>query len=257
MRVAFVGKGGAGKSALAGTFARVLARRGEPVLAIDSDPMPGLAFSLGLDVTDAPIPDDAVEERPEGEQGPRYRLRAGLSPAEAVQLYAVPGPDGVRFLQLGKQRGSQRGLFRSQFAFRQIVNGLPDDHWSLVGDLPGGTRQAFFGWGGYARTFLVVVEPTAKALLSARRLGRLALAEDPPSVVAVANRVREPGDVEAVERGTGLEVVAAVPFDEDFAEAERQGKAPIDAAPASKAVQAVESLVERLTNERLTKEHEG
>ena len=71
MRVAFVGKGGAGKSALAGTFARVLARRGEPVLAIASDPMPGLAFSVGLDVTDAPIPDDAVEDPPGGEQGPR------------------------------------------------------------------------------------------------------------------------------------------------------------------------------------------
>ncbi|MDP8932341.1 MAG: AAA family ATPase, partial [Actinomycetota bacterium] len=42
MRVAFVGKGGSGKSALAGTLARALARRGESVLVLDSDPMPGL-----------------------------------------------------------------------------------------------------------------------------------------------------------------------------------------------------------------------
>ena len=61
MRVAFVGKGGAGKSAIAGTFARMVARGGDPVLAIDSDPLPGLAFSLGLAVDDTPpIPDDAV-----------------------------------------------------------------------------------------------------------------------------------------------------------------------------------------------------
>lgn len=39
VRVAFVGKGGAGKSSIAGTFARLLAVTGQPVLALDSDPM--------------------------------------------------------------------------------------------------------------------------------------------------------------------------------------------------------------------------
>ncbi len=249
MRVAFVGKGGAGKSALAGTFARALARRGEPVLAVDSDPMPGLAFSLGLDITEAPIPPDAVEETPEGEEGPRFRLRRDLAAADAVEAYSVTGPDGVRFLQFGKLRNNPRSLMRSQFAFRQITGELPDNGWSVVGDLPGGTRQAFTGWGGYARTFLVVVDPTAKSLLSARRLARLALAEEAPQVLAVANRVREPGDAELVSRRTGLAVVAAVPWDEALAQAERQGKAPIDEAPDSPAVREVESLVDRLGEE--------
>ncbi|HUG84110.1 MAG TPA: ArsA-related P-loop ATPase, partial [Euzebya sp.] len=85
MRVAFVGKGGAGKSAIAGTLARLLARTGGDVLAVDSDPMPGLALSLGVPVSDAPIPDDAVEERPEGSEGPRFTLRADLTAHEAVQ----------------------------------------------------------------------------------------------------------------------------------------------------------------------------
>jgi CO dehydrogenase maturation factor len=187
MRVAFVGKGGAGKSAIAGTFARTLARRGLPVLAVDSDPMPGLAFSLGLERDDAPIPDEAVEERKEGEEGPRFRLRAGLSASEAVERYAVAAPDGVRFLQLGKVRGHAASIMRSQFAFRQILDQLPDDGWNVVGDLPGGTRQAFAGWGAYARTVLVVVEPTAKSLLSARRLARLAHGQKAPErILAVA-----------------------------------------------------------------------
>ena len=247
--MAIVGKGGAGKTALAGTFARALARRGVPVLAVDSDPMPGLAYSLGLDITDAPIPSDAVEERAEGEAGPRDRLRGDVTATDAGDRYSVTGPDGVRFLQFGQIRNDPMALMRSQFAFRQITRELPDNGWSVVGDLPGGTRQAFTGWGGYARTFLVVVDPTAKSLLSARRLARLALPEDAPQVLAVANRVRQPGDAELVSRRTGLAVVAAVPWDEALAQAERQGKAPIDEAPDSPAVREVESLVDRLGEE--------
>lgn len=243
LRVAFVGKGGTGKSAVAGTFARALARRGEPVLAIDSDPLPGLAFSLGVAWSDAGIPDEAVEERAEGEDGPRFRLRTGLSAPEALERYATVAPDGVRFLQFGKLRGHSSNLMRSQFAFRQIVDDLPDD-WALVGDLPGGTRQPFFGWGDYAHTMLVVVEPTAKSMLAGRRLARMALLERPPAaIVAVANKVREPQDAARVAERTGLEVIGSVPWDEDLAEAERAGKAPIDEAPGCPAVLAVESLV--------------
>lgn len=250
MRVAFVGKGGAGKSAIAGTFARLLARRDRDVLAIDSDPMPGLAYSLGVAVNDARIPDEAVEERAEGDQGPRFRLRAHLTPVEAVQRYAVVGPDGVRFLQFGKPRGHVGALVRSQSAFRQIVAGLPHDSWDLVGDLPGGTRQPFFGWAGFASTVVVVVEPTAKSILAARRLTRLGESEHPPDrLVAVANKVRDPTDVELVRERSGLPVIAAVPWDESLAAAERAGKAPLDAVPDAPAVQAVASLLDALEEE--------
>ncbi len=247
MRVAFVGKGGSGKSALAGIFARELARRGEEVLVLDSDPMPGLAFSIGVDATDAGIPDEAVEENPD--QGPRYRLREGLTAEEAVERYAAIGPDGVRVLQFGKLRGHIAPFVPSQFAFRQIIRELPAGRWHIVGDLPGGTRQPFLGWGDYARTMLVVVEPSAKSLLSARRLARLALTENAPQVVAVANKVRGPRDAAHVAERSGLQIAAVVPYDEQFAEAERRGVPPIEHAPHSAAVQAVQSLVEWLSSE--------
>ena len=247
LRVAFVGKGGVGKSAVAGTFARTLARQGSPVLALDSDPMPGLAFSLGIDVTDVGIPDEAVRERAKGEEGPRYRLRDGLSATEAIESYSVEGPDGVRFLQFAKLRGHLGATIKSQIAFRQILEQLPEDRWALVGDLPGGMRQPFFGWGEYAHTIFVVVEPTVKSMRAGRRLARLALTEKPPAVITVvANKVREDGDVARIERATGLPVVAAVPWDEALADAERAGLAPIDAAPDCPAVQAVNSLVDQV-----------
>lgn len=249
MRVALVGKGGVGKSAIAGTFARLLARRGRQVLAVDSDPMPGLAYSLGMPIDDAPIPDDAVVEKAEGEDGPRFRLRPGLTADEAVEKFAVHGPDDVRFLQFGKLRAG-RDHFRSQFAFRQIVAELPQEMWDLVGDLPGGTRQPFFGWGNYADTVLVVVDPTAKAVLTGRKLARLADAKAAPKrLLAVVNRVRNGAEVADVAARTGLPVIGEVPWDEDFADAERAGRAPVDAVSGSAAVAAVDRLVDAVIRE--------
>src|SRR5947199_9170981 len=107
MRLAFVGKGGAGKSAISGTFARILARQDHKVLAIDSDPLPGLAFSLGLAIDHSPpIPDDAVVERKEGEEGPRWRLNPEVDPIEAVERWAVAAPDSVRLLLFGSHKDS-------------------------------------------------------------------------------------------------------------------------------------------------------
>lgn len=250
MRVAFVGKGGSGKSAIAGTFARALARRGEPVLTIDSDPMPGLAYSLGMEIVEDAVLDEAVVERKEGEEGPRFRLRPGLTVADAIEQYAATGPDGVRFLQFGKLRGHVASLLRSQMAFREILRALPPNgRWNVVGDLPGGTRQAYAGWGDYAHTFLIVIEPSAKSLLAARRLAHLAGGEKPARVVGVANKIRDAGEADLVRDRCGLDVIASIPWDEEMAEAERQAKAPIDYTPESPAVRAVELLVQRLIEE--------
>lgn len=253
MRVALVGKGGAGKSAIAGILARVLARQGQPVLAVDSDPMPGLSLSLGLGMVDAAIPDEAVEERSQDDPGPRYRLRRGLSAVEAVERYAVDAPDGVRFLQFGKLSGHVAPFVRSQFAFRQILDELPLESLTIVGDLPGGTRQPFSGWARYADTVLVVVEPTAKGLLSGRRLARLALGDARPRrLAAVANKVRDPADTALVRSRTGLEVLAAVPWDEAVGDAERRGVSVLDESPDSAAVAVVTSLAEQLTEDQMS-----
>lgn len=245
MRVAFVGKGGAGKSSLAGTFARLLAGAGEQVLAIDSDPMPGLAFSLGLEHTDAGLPDDAVEEYDDDGRR-RFRLRSGLSGTSAIQQYAAHGPDGLRLLQLGKARGPRWDNSRQHVGFQHVLDDLPGEGWSIVGDLPGGTRQPFMTWGRYAEVFLVVVEPTPASLLTGRRLARLAAAEPAPRVLVVANKVREAGDAEHVAERTGLPLLGAVPFDPAMAEADRLGLALLDHDPDAATVIAVRSLVDTL-----------
>jgi CO dehydrogenase maturation factor len=249
MRVAFVGKGGVGKSSLAGTFARILSRTGERVLALDSDPLPGLAFSLGVEQDDAGIPDDAVVEHDAGDGRPRYRLRDGLTGTDAVEQYARRSPDGVHFLQLGKVRGPKWNNTRQHFAFQNVLDDLPGRGWSIVGDLPGGTRQPFMTWGRYAETFLVVVEPTAASILTGRRLARLANMSEAPRLRLVVNRVREAGDVELVAQRTGLPVIGSVPFDPGMATADRLGVAVLDHEPAGLTATAVGSLVDALRSD--------
>lgn len=259
MKVAFIGKGGAGKSAIAGTFARLLARAGDDVLAIDSDPMPGLAYSLGLPEEDAPLPDDLVVEKAEGEEGPRFRLRPDITPEEAIERHAPVGPDGVRYLQFGKLRGHVSANMRSQFAFRSIVAGLPEDRWSVVGDLPGGSRQVAFGWGDFAETFLLVVEPTAKSMLAARRIVRVlrSKVQDGARVVVVANKTVAASDAERIASRLGLEIAAVVPLDREVVAAERAGVALLDHAADSPALRAIADLVENLRRDDLVRVRAG
>jgi CO dehydrogenase maturation factor len=246
-----VGKGGAGKSVIAGTLARALARRGETVLALDSDLMPGLALSLGASAPPMPPLLDAAERREDG----RWRLRKGIGPVRAIERYATAAPDGVRLLQCGKatEEGT-KPIMGAVNAFYQVIHRLPAARslsgWQMVGDLPAGPRQAAFDWAPYADTYLVVVEPTWKSVLTARRLARLARARG-AVVVPVASKVGDETAVARIEAMLGERVPAAVPADPAVSEAERLGLAPIDAAPEAPAVRAVAALAERLVERRI------
>ena len=247
IRVAFVGKGGAGKSTIAGTFARLLARRGQPVLALDSDPMPGLPYALGVGVDDHPIPDDVVVAGPEG--GPRWVLRPGLDAAAMVNRYAAACPDGVRYLQFGNLWGHVVRLQQAQHAWSQVVTELDRDSWHLVGDVPGGTRQAMFGWAKYADTVCVVVEPTVKSMHTARRLLNLSEARWGPSrLVLVVNKVRNGSDAARISERLGMETDAVVPHDSVAGRADCRGAAPLDAAPDGSLAHAVDALVDRVVS---------
>ena len=246
MRVAVAGKGGSGKSVLAGTLARVLARRGMKVLALDSDVMPGLALTLGARPPAEPALMAAAERGPDG----RWRFTRGNGPVRAVQRFACEAPDGVRLLEFGKVGpGGQPEIMPAVQAFFRIVHGIGHApalrHWSFVGDLPAGPRQLAFDWAPYARRLLVVAEPTAQSLLTARRVARVASMRDGLEIAFVASKVRDASQRRRIEEFLGP-LAGELPLDPAVAEAERLGVAPIDHAPGCAAVQAVESLVDLL-----------
>lgn len=245
LRITVAGKGGSGKSTIAGTLCRVLARRDHRVLALDADTVAGLALALGVAPSDD-WPLTAAVRRQEG----RTAVVAE-TPEQVVERSSVPAPDGVRFLQCGKPAARlDSGQRAAASAFLALVRTFDADGWTVVTDLAAGTRQAFFGWTGTADTVLLVVRPAASSALTARRLGRLreAAGKDLRLVVA-GSGVRSDDDrdfVRATAGVLGVPCLAMVPHDPEVEEAARRGVAPIDHAPDGPFVRAVTELADDL-----------
>lgn len=237
VRVAVVGKGGAGKTMVSATLARLVARRGRRILAADLDTNPGLAISLGLgahtDGTGVPL---AVEEHAGAAYG--WRLASGVSPAQVVDRYAVTAPDGVRFLSMGKIADvDKHAAKQSVVAVRQTLLGFGEPEWDVLGDMEAGPTTPFERYQAFADTVVLVVGPAWRSALTARRL--LPIIGDMP-VVVVANGFRGEPD------HAGLEPAVRIPYDPEVVAAERLGVAPLDYCPDAPAVAAVEALADLL-----------
>jgi CO dehydrogenase maturation factor len=239
VRLAFVGKGGTGKSTLAGTVCRVLARQGMPVLALDVDTVPGLAFALGGPRVEARLPTGLAAR----EEGKGWQVRRGLRPSTLVDRYARLAPDGVRFLELGKLPGRVEPSV--SVAFRYVLERFRRPGWTVVADLAAGTRQPMFGWAGPKARVIVVVDPSSASLLTARRL--LPVATD-----LVANRIRDPADLQRVQEAVPRPLLAAIPYDDSVIEAEQRGQAPVDTVPEAPAVRAIAALATQLWDQAHT-----
>ena len=243
-----VGKGGAGKSVIAGTTARLLARQGRRVLALDSDLLPGLSISLGSgpDPVDPPL-NQAAEK---GENG-RWRLKQGVSVVSAVKRYTTEAPDGIRLMQIGKgPKDGIQPIMGSINAYYKMIHRLGKaktfKDWDMVGDLPAGPRQVAFDYAPFAESYLVVVQPGSQSALTGRRVAKIARMRGGTEVRFVANRVKGKRDTAHVERLLGEQVFFSLPADEGVAEAERLGIAPIDHVPDSPTIAGIAELVEAL-----------
>jgi len=105
MKIAVAGKGGSGKTTIAGTLARLLARQGErDVIAIDADSNPNLALTLGIPRAKAsrlrPIERTVLNRVADSEGGIKLVLNRTVT--DVLREYAIETPDGVKLLLMGK-----------------------------------------------------------------------------------------------------------------------------------------------------------
>ncbi|MDX1659976.1 MAG: AAA family ATPase [Nitriliruptorales bacterium] len=110
MRIAVAGKGGVGKTTIAGTLARALAENGHQVLAMDADPNPNLALTLGVsrehydDVV--ALPHGLLEHREvDGEK--TVVLTRPIE--DIVGAYGIEAPAGIQLIALGQPRSAGGG----------------------------------------------------------------------------------------------------------------------------------------------------
>jgi CO dehydrogenase maturation factor len=102
--IAVAGKGGSGKTTIAGTLARVLARSGREVWAIDADSTPNLGITLGLSRDEsaavAPLPRTILREDKDADGKRVFSL--GVPPAAVVAAHAAATHDAVKLLLMGR-----------------------------------------------------------------------------------------------------------------------------------------------------------
>ena len=197
MRIAIAGKGGAGKTTFSATIARLLAREGRNVVAIDADTNPNLAAAMGFDleaVSRIPIlPTDIVSRRLDGSAA----LRVPLS--DVLDAHAVPGPDGVRLVRMGMPDHAQEGCLCSAHAAGSALLadlGAQSGTWTIM-DLEASPEHLSRGTARHADVLILVAEPYFRSLEAVRLQARLAAELPNVTIGAIANKLRSSEDGQA------------------------------------------------------------
>jgi CO dehydrogenase maturation factor len=267
LKIAVAGKGGVGKTLIAGTLARLLARDGFSVLAIDADPAMNLAFALGVppEVASGIVPiaenRQLIEERTGVAPGSGLGGLINLTPTvrDIADKYGVLGPDGVRLLVMGTVRSGGSGCMCPA---NTLIGALIRHVTLLEGDTVIMDMEAGLEHLGRATVrgfdvLVCVVEPGGQSIQTALRIKRLAEDINVRSVVAVLNKVRAAEDEKIVKEsleGGGLEVIHSIPYDENIIRADISRISPIDRYPSTPAITAINQLKEKLKSRYYKKE---
>lgn len=219
MKIAFVGKGGSGKTTLAALFARYLAESGRPVVAIDADINQHLATALGVhEDTANEIPPlgrhiDEIKEILRGDN-PRIASSAAMTkttpPGRGSRLLDL-GPDNPLHRRFGATVNGATLMLTGPFseddlgtscyhskvgAVELYLNHLVDGQGEyVVVDMTAGADS--FASGLFTRfdvTFLVA-EPTVRGVSVHRQYADYARGHD-VTIHVVGNKVRGDDDVD-------------------------------------------------------------
>lgn len=248
MRVALAGKGGVGKTTIAATAARLLAREGVEVVAIDADSNPNLAAALGMRVDDAAsstvLPTNLVSRRLDG--------AALTRSVEAVLAeHGAQGPDGVRLLRMGTPAHAEEGCLCAAHATVSAVLsdlGAQPGRVTIV-DMEASPEHLSRGTARNVDVLVLVTEPYYRSLEATRRLARLAAELPIPWVAVVANKVRSAADEDAVSEFCtrhGLQLLQVVPWDNAVLDADGRATPLVDATDANDVMPALRRLAGRI-----------
>ncbi|MHA1266939.1 MAG: nucleotide-binding protein [Candidatus Helarchaeota archaeon] len=255
VKIAFVGKGGVGKTTIAGTITRFLARDGYNVIGIDADPAMNLHSSIGIS------DENLAKIKPISEERELIEERAGrggifvINPKvdDIPEKYQVKGPDNVRLLVLGTVKKAKSGCMCPEHAFlRALLNHLilaVKD--AVIVDMEAGIEHLGRGTLRYIDAMVIIIEPGRRSTELAQRIRTLADELQVPRIFIIGNKIGSPEEenfVKKIAKQIDIQLIGMIPYDQTLRAADLNGKAPIDFSPNSPAIQEIGKIEKHLLN---------
>jgi CO dehydrogenase maturation factor len=240
-KIAISGKGGVGKTTLAALLAYLYAERGRQVIAIDADPVGGLAEALGLPA------ELAARVQPISEMENLIQERTGAKPGTIGGFFSLnPRVDdiperfsvthhGIRFLRLGTIEAGGSGCICPESALLKalVTHLLLYRDEMLILDMEAGVEHLGRATAQAVDAFLVVVEPGRRSLSTAARVRELAADLGIERVYAVGNKVQSERDWAFIQAESPVPALGYLSANPELTEADRRGVGVFEAAPRS------------------------
>jgi len=255
LKLAVAGKGGAGKTTIAATLARLLGRDGLNVLVIDADPAMNLAATLGISPavakTIVPISEnpDLIEERTGARPGETSGAVFSLTPRveDLASKFGVPAPDNTRLLVMGTVKSAGSGCMCPANALlrallRHLFMGKGD---AVVMDMEAGLEHLGRGVIRGVDAVLVVLEPRPSSVHVYRNITQLARQLGIRAVMPIGNKITDIAEEEFLRReveASGEKLFATIPHDANIVKAEMSRTALLEFAPDAPSVKVIDEL---------------
>jgi CO dehydrogenase maturation factor len=242
--IALAGKGGTGKTTVAGLVVRALGRSGRgPVLAVDADPNTCLDVAVGLSaertVSDLLDETRGLRDVPANMPKPlylEYHLEDCLVEGRGVDLIVMGRPEG------------QECYCSANQVLRTFLDRMIGSYPSVVVDNEAGMEHLSRRTTRDVDLLLVVSDATVTGARAARRIADLVRELDLPVkriAVAVNEAETMAGPVADILGGDGLAFAGFVPHDERIVEVELAGQPLTELPDDAPSVVAVEAILAR------------
>jgi CO dehydrogenase maturation factor len=254
LKVAISGKGGVGKTLIAGGLAYFFAAKGLKTVAIDADPSPNLALTLGLSMEEARkiLPISENKELVESKTGTGYAgvFRLSFTVDDIVRDFSVKTPFGVNLIVMGTVQSMGSGCTcPANAVIRALLRHLiVERDEAVVMDMEAGVEHIGRGTTKHVDLMLIVADANMKSLETANSIHELAIKAGIKQVFLVGNKVRNKEEKEAIEsfaRKNNMKILDFVPFDQTVMNAEMRGETPLK-HKASEVISTIEKLCDRV-----------
>lgn len=256
MKIAISGKGGVGKTTLAGVLARTLSAQSETVLAIDADPDSNLASAVGVplnlltNITPLAEMTHFIEERTETKKG-GYGSIFKLNPKvdDIPEKFSIDYK-GVKLLILGSVPQGGGGCFCPEnVLLKNLLSHLfIQRNETVIVDMEAGLEHLGRGSTSYVDAFIVVVEPGMRSIQTALQIKKLASDLGIKRVFVVGNKVHADEDRQVItENLDDFPVLGLMAYNPKVLEADRKGISPYDIDEQIKG--EVDTILKNLRNQ--------